>query len=249
MYKYLALLSLSVLLSNKISAQTVENIVAEQKGNSIEITYDLSSTTKGQKFTLELFSSKDNFKFPLQYVTGDAGSEIQDGKAKKIYWDISREVGAFKGDLTFELHATLTFTPLTLLAPPDGKLFRRTNVYQLKWSGLQENPYLVEILKGGNAIGKIGEPTSPIIAWKVPADYKPGDDYTLKITDKKNSVSLNKTISIRRKFPLVLKIAIPVAVIAAGVTGAIIATHGSSSNGGTPGNTDLVGPPGTPPNP
>ena len=243
MRKFLIIITATVFITQHLFGQSVDNVQAEQKANSIEVTYDLISPVEGQKYTVELYSSKDNYKFPIQFVTGDAGPGVETGKGKKIYWEIARELGGYKGELKFELRALLSYTPLKFISPKTS-VFKRTQSYQLAWSGLQENPYKVELLKGNKSFGTIGDTTNPTINWKIPVSYKPGDDYAIKITDQKNSISISKTITIRRKIPLALKIGIPAAILA-GATGVILATQIKPVETTTP-NKELSGPPGPP---
>ncbi|MCX7638767.1 MAG: hypothetical protein N2044_13065, partial [Cyclobacteriaceae bacterium] len=73
-------------------AQTIAISWVEIAGTKIIVHYDLESANPNHEFTINLFSSKDNFSAPLTKVTGDVGNEIKPGKDKKIVWDVVSEL-------------------------------------------------------------------------------------------------------------------------------------------------------------
>ena len=97
--------------------QTVKNVQARAEGNKVYIDYDLIGTTNGQKFTVELRSSIDNYTKPLVQVSGDIGEELEAGLGKTIIWNAISEQGNFSGSVTFEVISTLTFSPLEITNP------------------------------------------------------------------------------------------------------------------------------------
>ncbi|MDX2191024.1 MAG: hypothetical protein SFY32_14280 [Bacteroidota bacterium] len=248
MSSYIKILTLLIAFTPLVKAQVVENVVAEQKDNGIEITYDLAGSIKGQKFNVEVYCSIDNFKAPIHLYTGDAGAGIEEGKGKKIYWNISNELGAFKGDITFELQVTLIYTPIKFLYPKENQIVKRGVNNNVSWTGVQNSQYKLELLKSGISVVTLIDITNPNTNLLLPVSTPPGDEYALKVTDLKNDEFVSQKIKIRRKFPLALKIAIPVALIAGATTGVIIATQPkktSDSNTSNSGGT-LPGPPSNP---
>jgi hypothetical protein len=88
------LLAIFILIQTFSFAQKVENLRFEQIGKQIYIYYDLSGTSTGQLFDIQVFCSTDGGKTigaPLKQLSGDAGPDIIGGTGKKIVWDVLAE--------------------------------------------------------------------------------------------------------------------------------------------------------------
>ena len=234
------LLLFALVLSENLCAQQVVNIEASQLDDqTVRVTYDLEGELPGQLFTVRLFSSANNFQLPLIFVSGDVGEEITAGKGKSIDWDIGQELVAFEGDLTFEVRALITFSPIEVTAPAQGAV-RRGSTHTITWLGSNLSEYVdIELFRDDQKVSTVVRTQNDgSFAWTVPMDIKPGQGYTIKVSSTSSTqFDLGGYFSIRRKFPLVLK-AVPVALI---VPVIILITEGGDSS-----PVILPGPPDTP---
>ncbi len=96
-----------------LSAQSVKNIKAEidKINRRINITYDLHSKNKYDKYNIEVYVSRDSgktFKHRLEYVTGKVGKGISPGVGKAIQWLFLKEDPFFDGkNVVFKIRTTL----------------------------------------------------------------------------------------------------------------------------------------------
>lgn len=222
-------------------AQQVTSIGASQIDDQlVRITYDLLEELPGQIFTVYLFSSANNYELPLLYVNGDVGEGILPGKNKSIDWDISQELVAFDGDLTFEVRALLTFSPLKVSYPTEGSI-RRGTPQSITWLGSNSSEYVdVELFRDDRKVSTIVRTQNDgEYLWNIPIDTKPGQGYTVKISSTSSTqFDQGGYFSINRKIPLFVKF-IPLAVA---VPVVILLTE----SGGSSGPRVLPAPPDTP---
>jgi|GEM_PF-626973 len=238
MKKILLAVLTTVMVSNLLFAQTVKNVVARAEGNQVIVTYDLVGSTEGQKFTVNLKSSKDNFASPLKEVIGDVGENISPGTGLKITWDALKEIGAFSGTITFEIGAVISFSPLQITQPVAGagvKLGKQLNVQwkggeagkNLKMSLLRNTTQMVDI---GN-VGNSGSYT-----WSVPKTLEKGSNYKIKLFDPTQPNAAALSAAFRLKKTSVLVYILP-GVAAAGIAAAVLG--GGGGGGGGNGCTDV----------
>src|SRR6478736_7253173 len=84
-------------------AQNLDIDFIEFTNRNIVVHYTLDDgANSNRQFLVQLYSSQDNFTVPLTRVSGDFGTEVSSGFDKKIVWDITKELGAFKGDIALE---------------------------------------------------------------------------------------------------------------------------------------------------
>ncbi|WP_148230031.1 hypothetical protein [Marivirga tractuosa] len=141
-YILLSFLTISwfILLAQSAHAQSVKNVEAKVLDDIIVVTYDLNGNLE-EEFTVNLYSSKDNFETPLTLVTGDVGLNVKPGKGKRIEWLSKSELGEFKGNLIFELRA---FLPEPAFDPLEFVNFNLTEIksgksYRIQWQGGKPN--------------------------------------------------------------------------------------------------------------
>ncbi len=106
------LLILFLTVSSLVFSQRVQNTSFRQKGNNIEITYNLR-LPEYRHVDIEVFISTDggrNFKGPLQAVSGDVG-KVETGGQKTIIWNVFDEFRELKGNLSFEVRANVIRLP------------------------------------------------------------------------------------------------------------------------------------------
>ncbi|MEI6141490.1 MAG: FISUMP domain-containing protein [Mariniphaga sp.] len=96
--KYLIIPLLIFCLSFSITkSQSITNVSATQKGNSVEITYNLQCNESAE---ISLYVSENNdgkFSGPLKSVSGDVGANITSG-SKTIIWNTLQETDVLAGD-------------------------------------------------------------------------------------------------------------------------------------------------------
>lgn len=211
---FLVMISAGTACAQKFSIKRVE--VA---GDKVNLYYDLVDTIASRSYTINLFSSRDNFITPLAKATGDLGLEIKPGSNKKIVWSAKEELGAdFEGKVGLEVRGRL-YIPFVRL---DGlnKTFKRTRPTEITWSGgTQQNILNFDLYKGDEKItsfpniANVGHYTLTM-----PMTVKPGKGYRFKITDSKNKdqIVYSQPFAVKSKIPIYIK-AIPVVVVGAGV--------------------------------
>src|SRR5205085_7876759 len=104
--RFARLLTVICTLSIGIAA-TAQNFTikrVELEGDLVNIYYDLMDTTARRTYTVNLFSSRDNFITALEKVSGDMGLEVKPGPNRKISWNTREELGnAFEGEVSLEI--------------------------------------------------------------------------------------------------------------------------------------------------
>ena len=209
------LLVLICFLCLQISGQQVANINANLLDESIvRVAYDLNGEVPGQLFTVRIFSSADQFGLPLEYVDGYVGEQVEAGINKFIDWDISKELVAFQGELTFEVRAELTFTPISLAFPAKNNIARGKQ-HLITWRGTNTSEHVdIQLYRDGSKINTIANTINDgQYEWAVPYSAKPGKGYSVKINSTSSSQTDTGTeFAIHRKIPLLVKL-IPFAIL------------------------------------
>ena len=205
-----AFLFLFGLLSFSVSGQEILIKQIELDGDYVHMNYSLIDSTLGRTYIVNLYSSKDNFAYPLQKVKGDIGIEIRPGANKKIVWNANEEFGAnFEGKVAFEVRSKI-YIPFLTLKEFNFKKLKRGRSYEITWGGGRPQNILTFDLFHGEKrvatfsnIANIGHHTMVI-----PMHVKPGDGYQFRISDTKNKdeVIHTGTFRITRKVPLLLKV-------------------------------------------
>lgn len=217
----LCCVALVSLIFNPLRAQSVEVEWIELQGDKVIVHYNLNDGNLNRQFLVNLFSSKDNFTVPLNRVTGDVGTDVRPGADRKITWDITKELGSFKGNLSFEVRGRI-FVPFVKLTEFEtGKVFKRGNNYPITWtSGNVGGQINIELINGRQerVQGDQNIPNSGRYDFDIPTSVKAGSDYRLRFTNAKdrNEVQYSNPFTIKPKLPLALKVA-AVAVVGGGI--------------------------------
>lgn len=201
-------------------AQNITLNWIELSGDKVIVHYDLDDVDPRHEYQVNLLSSRDKFAEPLKKVSGDV-EEVRPGKDKKIIWDVTKELGAFKGSLTFEVRARV-FVPFVKLTTFDqGKVFKRGKNYPLVWtSGSLGGQVNIELYDANTRVfGENNIPNSGKHEWYIPGNVKKGNNYHLRFTNTKNRNDyVNSAVfSIRPRIPFIAKLA-GIAVVGTGVT-------------------------------
>ena len=239
--KKLYLLGVGLLFfSAQLSAQSITNVQASISGSTVIITYDLTSSDNGQKFDVAIKSSKDNFASALKEVTGDVGANQSAGNGKKIIWDAKKELGKFSGEISFEIIATVTFTPLNFVKPTAGSGVKIGKPYKVQWKGGAEDRNLkLELMKNNTSVMDMGNINNTgSYTWNVPKTMEKGENYNFRLLDptKPNDAVLSAQFNLKKTSLLVYIIPGAVAV------GALTAVLLSGGGGGEDGCTDVCNP-------
>lgn len=242
------LLAVCLLGSHVALSQTIQFSRVEVADNKVVVHYDLQDEKADRTYLVNLFSSQDNFTKELTKVSGDVGTEVKPGGDRKIVWDITKELGSFKGNLTFEVRGRIYVPFVRLKEMEAGKVFKRGKSYPLTWSsGNLSGQVNIELYKGTTRIsGDNNQPNVGKFDWYVPSSAKKGNDYQLKFTNTKDrhDVVYSQPFTIKPKIPFIVK-ALGIAVIGGGVA---VLAGGSKSNSDNKvvAEKGLVGPPSTP---
>jgi hypothetical protein len=199
--------------------------------------YDLTDTMRSKKYTIDLYSSADNFVIPLREVSGDVGLEVAPGFDRKITWNSKKELGPnFHGEVELEIRGRAYVPFIRFTSLDEGRVVKRATPMLLTWSGGSRQSILNFAIYKGSQLAAIvpNVPNSGNHEVMMPAGLKPGKDYYFLITDTKNKdqVMRTPTFEIQRKIPLGIKAA------AAGVGLCVAAIIASNA-----GPNDLDGPP------
>ena len=228
-------------------SQSVEIDFIEFLGNNIVVHYNLDDgANSNRQFLVQLYSSQDNFTTPLTRVSGDFGTEVSSGFDKKIVWDITKELGSFKGDIALELRGRVYVPFVKIKDIDEGQVFKHGRNYPLNWtSGNLSGTVNIELfnsngerLWGENNVANVGK-----FDWFIPGNIKKGSGYKLKFTNTRdrNDIVYSPGFVIRPKIPLLAKVA--VAAVVVGAAGILVNEKKTESAAKA-----YQGPPGTPTN-
>lgn len=215
-------------------AQKIESPKAEAVGDKIIISYDLTQGVAGDKYTVSLFASHNNFSAPISKVLGDVGQNIKEGKGKRIEWESKAEIGKYSGPLTFEIEVKViaAFALKTeLIAAKRGK------IVPLTWRGGDLNQNVkIELLNAGVVAETIATATNKgMYDWEIPTKQKPGKEYSLRFVNGTETVS-SPAFAIKPKYSIWMKAALP-------VTGVLVWILIPKPCKEDCGNEKLIGPP------
>ena len=193
----------------------------ELAGENLNIYYDLRDTVAGHAYTINAYSSTDNFVNPLTKVSGDLGLQVKPGLNKKIVWKAKEELGSqFEGKVGLEIRGKV-FIPFILLKNfSEYKVFKRLRKYPITWGGgTTRNVLNFDLIRNDKVVytfAGIGNDGNYDLLF--PKEIRPGKNYYLRIGDSKNrdEVIFTEKFTIRRKLPLLLKV-LPVAAVGAAI--------------------------------
>lgn len=230
--KKLYFLGLGLILFNaSINAQSITNVQASLSGNKVIIAYDLLASDKGQKFNIVIKNSSDNFVSILKEVTGDVGANQSAGIGKRIMWDARKELGMFKGNISFEITATVTFTPLKFVQPSTDASLKIGKPYTVKWiGGTLDRNLKLELLKNNSQVMDMGNiDNTGSYTWNVPKTMQKGEKFQFKLLDPTmpNDAILSAEFKLK-KVPILIYAG--AGAVAVGVLVAVLAGGGGSED-------------------
>ena len=202
-----------------VNAQSFLITQVELEGVKLNIYYDLIDNDPTHKYTVKLFSSRDNFVNNLRKVSGDVGLQVSPGTNKKIVWNISDEFGDnVEEKISFQVKGSL-YEPF-LKMDQNYTLLKRGKSYEYSWTGGSDKDILnLELLS--NDLKIVSFPSfsnEGRYTLKLPTSLKPGKSYKLKIYDSNDpdKITFTNEFEVRRKVPVILKV-LPFVVIGSAV--------------------------------
>lgn len=200
----------------RIQAQVCTITRIERVADNVVLHYDLVDTIQNRSYTINLYSSVDNYTAPLQKVTGDVGLEIKPGANKKITWSAAEDLGAaFNGEVALEVRGKIYIPFVKLDGFNDYKKFKRNKTYKITWTGGRGNTVLnFDLYRGTKKVTSYPNIANVGYTNLKFENVKPGKNYWLKISDSKNKddVVYSAPFKIRAKVPLLVKL-IPIGAI------------------------------------
>jgi hypothetical protein len=240
----LSLSGLALCVSVAVFAQDFAIRKVEIALGKVILHYTLLDSVQRRNYTINVYSSKDNFIAPLDDVSGDVGLEVKPGGNKRIVWDPVAEYGKdFNGKISLEVRGRVYIPFVRFDGFEDYKSVKRGKDYEITWSGgTPQNILNFELYKGDKKvtafpnIANVGHHTI-----KLPTSIKPGSDYKFKITDSKNKdeIVYTSNFRVKRKVPLALKV-IPVVAVGAAI---YLVTSSADEKEGDDSLIDPIGPP------
>ncbi|MEX1240545.1 MAG: Ser-Thr-rich GPI-anchored membrane family protein [Cyclobacteriaceae bacterium] len=211
------LAAFALLLGASAYSQEITIKRIELEHEKVYLHYSLQDTTVNRYYTINLYTSRDNFLNPVQKIKGDVGIEVPPGNNRKIEVNVRDEFGPdFEGKLAFELRAKVYIPFIRITSFTEYKKFKRGKPYEIQWSGGRpQNVLNFDLFKGDQKVHTFpGIPNGGKYTMLFPMNTKPGDDYRFRISDSKNKDEVVNfgTFSIRRKVPLLFKV-LPAAAI------------------------------------
>lgn len=221
-------------------SQTLENVRTAFSGDKVIITYDLTSGDPSQRFKITAFSAHDNYSAPLQHVTGAVGENVAPGRGLRIEWDARSSLPSdFNGTISVRLKGVA----IPQLKGLDQSVYKKGSGIDVSWTGGGKTDKMnIELLRDGVVYKQIGSgiDNNNSFSWKIPNNVKAGKNYSIRLSDITDPMqpSTSTSFEIKPKIPLLVKLAVPVAVGAA----VVIILNGGGS-GPTPPPADDTLPP------
>jgi hypothetical protein len=232
MYTRLAFFLLFITLASSSIAQIFTITKTERQGDNLILYYDLLDSVNNRAYTINVYSSADNYINPLNKVSGDVGLEVKPGGNRKIIWRAKEELGPdFVGDLALEVRGKIYIPFVKLDGFNDYKKFKRLRNYKITWTGGRGNSVLnFDLYRGEKKItsfpniANVGQYTV-----KFEGNIRPGNNYKLKVADAKNKddVVWTENFKISRKTPLLLKV---IPLLGLGYLATTLAGNSSTNN-------------------
>lgn len=219
-------------------SSTAQEIVVKKtmmKGGDIILEYDLIDDNKDHKYTIELYSSLDDYIQPLKSTDGDVGIDLSVGGNKKIIWHVKEELGGdFKGEVALELKGRL-YIPFVQLNDFDKiDKFKINSPRLITWAAGRGSDVLTwdlfndkdELVHTFTNIANVGE-----YELVIPKGVKSGKGYHFQITDQKNKddIVITSNFQVVRKIPLFLTAGLAAIGVGTGVV--VVGSMGGGEDG------------------
>jgi hypothetical protein len=226
MTRFYLLLLLTGLAPFAARGQTIQNLSATFLNGKVIVAYDITGAKSGQTYSIDLYSSHNNFTSPVKQVTGDVGKNISAGVGKRITWDVAVELIEFSGDLTFKLKGEMIPLPLSFKTPTVGDRVRKGKSIGITWEGGKPDQMIsFELYKGNDKVMNIGDSRNTgQFAWLIPKDFSKGT-YSVKLKSG-DEVRQSGFFNVKPRTPLLVKL---LPLLAAGGAAALLSGGGEKS--------------------
>ena len=211
--RFLCFLFFFVVWCGNVFSQSIQNIRTQIDGNKVIITYDLVSPDPRVNYDIRFYGSVEGRRERLFRATGDVGRDIQGGKNKELQWSndielINVPLERIKFDLTFQF----LDPPVKMLKPISNVEFKRGKTHTLKWLGGER--VTIDLYRGDERVRTIGyAQEGGSFSWRISASLKPGNNYSVEIYgDRRKGVVKSKEFSIKRRYPIWVKV-VPIVAI------------------------------------
>lgn len=209
-----------------LQAQTITGFQAENMQDSVAITYTLVDSFPGRSYGVSLFGIRGTDTVALELLRGAVGDTILPG-THQIYWRSFEEWQRYRGPVAFYLRAMPNFS--FSVPQKDNKVYKRDKPVSFRWYGqnAHQDSLKVELFQYDEKIDSLTTLADAYTyTWKIPMGLRQGEGYRIKLTgtDKTELEAFSPYFAVKRRFPLYVLIAPPVAVVA-GVVAAILLTR------------------------
>ena len=224
-----------VLVATYCGAQEFRVLNISQDNGKVNISFKITPKYAMERYTVEVFSSHDNYQTPLQYVTGDIEGEIESSdQTYQVVGDARKELVTYTGQVQLELKGEVTYLPIH--PGKDQVKAKQKKTSTLKWTGGNTSDQVkIELLRNGNVFAEIARTNnSGSYDWAVTREVAKGKGYQLRFTNLNNEGELYETapFKVGGKLNLVV-VGVPVV---AGIVAVIVLLGGD-------GGADLPDPP------
>lgn len=220
-------------------AQEIKNIEVKQEGDNIILSFNLlPKESTREQYSLRITSSKDNYNALIN--VDKPTNDVKPTNRLSYVISGNENFGGFSGDVDFQIEATLVYTPLRVVTPNNRVTVKKGKPMNVQWEGgNKDDKYNVDLYKAGTKVFALNSSfAKTATTWTVPEDTKPGKDYKVKITSKKNpnQAVFTQDFNIKGKTSIMIKL-LPVAAL--GGLAAVLLGGKSKDTG----NGDLPAPP------
>ena len=225
------ILLLALLIATWAEGQTIQNLSATFLNGKVIVSYDVAGAKANQSYSVDLYSSHDNYSMPLKMVSGDVGKNIKVGSGKRIVWDVTAELVEFSGDLSFRIKGEIIPLPFAFKSPITGGSARRGKSIGITWEGGKPDQMVkFELYKDNNKVMSLGDSRNTgEFSWLIPKDFSKGT-YSIKLTAG-DEMRQSGFFQVKPKTPLMVKL---LPLLAAGGAAVVLA-----GGGGEKGATEL----------
>jgi hypothetical protein len=151
---------------------------------------------------------------------------------RKITWDITKELAAFKGDISLELRGRVYVPFVKIKDIETDEVFKRGKNYPLSWtSGNLSGTVNIELFNEDNERiwGENNVPNIGKFDWYIPGNVRKDHDYKLKFTNTKdrNDIVYSLPFTIKPRIPLLVKLG--AGALVAGAAAFVVTSSGKES--------------------
>ncbi len=227
-----SLIVLFLLVASGVLAQQVAVKKVEIAGQKIIVHYDLEDANINNEYQIFLYSSQNSFSTALTRVSGDVGDAVKPGRDRKIIWDVTKEIGPYRGKLSLEVRGNLYAPFVRLQHFNTDRKYKRGKVHEIFWKANSQNPVHIELFRGTDRVhGVMNQPNNGVSHFLIPGRVKPGKDYRIRFTDSRNTSDVIYTgyFRIAPKIPLLVKI---LPLLGGGAAAVLLAPDGGKEDPG-----------------